>query len=162
MLVQFLHPSPKATQQLRPDLPLGVDDVENVAGSALVVAGFAEELKYKNYVERLSILEKARAKASKPQQPVQWGIREALCNDPYSPRFVLTKTTEHETLHFSTLPQDAPPNIKQRWNDLHATDAALYKDRQEFLKRQASEPRTTTGFNEGDLARVVVIGGKRG
>jgi hypothetical protein len=152
MKIKFISPSPKAGT---------VEHVENVAGRALVIAGFAEECKPANYRERLAQEQERINATAPPPQPVLWGIREALCNDPYSPRFVITKTSATETLHFSTLPSDAPPGIKQRWADLHATDAQLYKDRQEFLKRKESEPRTTTGFNEGDLARVVVIGGKK-
>jgi hypothetical protein len=147
------HPDPSlrgTAVDLKPHI------ADQVIGSGLAVA-----FPYANYRERLAAETAAVVAAAPPPQPVQWGIREALCGDAYSPRFVITKTTATETLHYSTLPSDAPPNIKQRWADLHATDAQLYKDRQEFLKQKASEPSTTTGFNAGDLARVVVIGGKK-
>jgi hypothetical protein len=146
------HPDPSlrgTAADLKPHI------AEQVIGSGLAVA-----FPYANYRERLAAETAIVVAAAPPQAPVQWGIREALSNDPYSPRFVITKTSPTETLHFSTLPQDAPPGIKQRWNDLHATDAQLYKDRQEFLKRQAEhvEPPSIGPASVVDVAQALVIG----
>lgn len=60
MLVRFLFPSPKANKQLRPDLPLGVDDIDNVAARGVIASGLGEQLKYSGYQQRLQLLSQVR------------------------------------------------------------------------------------------------------
>jgi len=71
MLVKHLY-GPKVGQQLRPDLPPGVEDLDPKVAVALIGGGFAEEIKYKNYHERLASL----AKMQPAQAPavVRWNV----------------------------------------------------------------------------------------
>jgi hypothetical protein len=44
MKVRFIPPSPNAFKQHRPNLPVGVDHIDNVTGKTLIKAGLAEEI----------------------------------------------------------------------------------------------------------------------
>ncbi len=148
---------------LNPALRGTIADPKPHIAEQLVAEGVAEYFRGRTLKEHLDTIEKFRIAALPPdkkENTVRWCVTERFVNDPYSSRFVITKTTAHETLHYSTLPADAPPHIKQRWADLHATDAQAFKDRQEFLKRQASEPASTNGYGPADVAKVIVIGAK--
>jgi hypothetical protein len=149
MKIRYVSPSPKAGKE---------EHVENTAGRALVLAGFAEEVPYKNYRERLAEESKQIAAAATAPPIDQWAINQSTSNDPNAPRFVVAHTTVLGTTYYNAPPKHAPAHVKQRFRDLVATDDNAWKERQEFLKRQAAESSTTTGYHQGDLARVTVIG----
>jgi hypothetical protein len=121
----------------------------------LIDSGAAVELPYKNYVERLNDEQAQRAAEPKPKDApvIGWIIRESTGNDPRV-RFVVVKTTPHETTFYDAPPADAPESIKQKFKDTLATDAALFTARGEFLQQQARQPSYKPGHTETDVAIV--------
>jgi hypothetical protein len=67
-LVRWIY-GPKVGKQLRPDLPLGHEDIRPEDASANVANGFCEIIKYKNHIERLTSLAKMQ---STPVAHVRW------------------------------------------------------------------------------------------
>jgi hypothetical protein len=78
MLVRFLPPSPKANQQLRPDLPIGWDDIGYVSARALSDAGLAEEVKYNSYQQRLRLISNGQPVLA--PAVVSWGTSTGVFN----------------------------------------------------------------------------------
>jgi len=81
MLVKHLY-GPKVGQRLRPDLPLGVEDLKPEIAIPLIGGGFAEEIKYKNYIERLASLSKMNQAAEIPPT-VQWAVVKGAISEQY-------------------------------------------------------------------------------
>ena len=81
MLVKHLY-GPKVGQQLRPDLPPGVEDIKPEIAIPLIGGGFAEEIKYKNYIERLASLSKMNQAAEIPPT-VQWACVKGAISERY-------------------------------------------------------------------------------
>ena len=148
MKVRFLPPSPKAGT---------IEHLEPFRAQPLIDAGFAEEIKYKNHVERLAALEKKRA-AALPPPTDQWAINESR-HDPNS-RFIVAHTSVNGVTYYDAPPADAPVHVKQRFADLVATDAQAFADRSDFLNKQNNhkEPATPGIASVVDIARALIRG----
>lgn len=115
---------------------------------------------YKSAAEWIAAQERERQAAlpaDKKVQIVQWGMRRSFSNDTSAPHYILTKTAGAETSHYTAPPAGCPADVVARWNKMLAQDIADWKERQAFLKRQASES-STSGYNIVDVAKVLVIG----
>jgi hypothetical protein len=110
MKIKFVEPSPKANQieHVRPD-----------TGRTLCSAGFAVEIPYASFRERL--LEEGQGGAN-PQSTnpcvvgVEWGVKSAS-GSGFGVVAVI-KRFGSETTYFSAPPADAPESIKRRFADL--------------------------------------------
>ncbi len=104
MKIKYIAPSPKAGQE---------EHIENTAGTALCRAGFAEEIRYKNYRERLA------AEFSPPAPPsvVSWGILEATS---YASLPAIIRREGANTVYYSSYEglADCPVSIRQRFDAL--------------------------------------------
>jgi hypothetical protein len=124
----------------------------------LAKAGIIEIVPYKDFRERLAAETAAQA-ATAPPATTRWAVRENPVRVPDKLPFqVLKILPSGETLYFAYPPDDAPPEIRKRFAQMIANDEQAWRDRQEFLKRQAAEPADRLGYNEADIARVYVIG----
>lgn len=102
MLIRHLY-GPKVGQRLRPDLPLGVEDLKPEIAIPLIGGGFAEEIKYKNYIERLASLSKMNQAAEVPAT-VQW----ACVKGAFSERYHISAKCSRANC--TSLAYDAPPS----------------------------------------------------
>jgi hypothetical protein len=139
------------------------DSIEHVSDSVALTYfewKVAKRAVYKSLKEAMDAKERQRIAALPPGSALAagWSLREATGNDP-SVRFIVVKTSPTGELTFyDAPPEDAPLKFKQRFADAVATDSAAFSSRAEFLKRQASEPLRTTGYNVGDIAKAVKRG----
>lgn len=120
---------------------------------------------FKSTAEWMAAKERERQAALPPDKKVQtdsWGIKQSTSNDPNAPRFIVVHTNALGTNYYNAPPAHAPSHVKEKFERMIAQDNADWTERQAFLKRQASEPSTATGYGAGDLARVVVIGANGG
>jgi hypothetical protein len=157
MKIRFISPSPKAGTE---------EHCENTAGRALVLAGFAVECPRiergkPGWIEEQKEIESART-ASAPPPVVQWAINPRRSDDQSAIRFIVAEIGLNGTIYYDSPPPWAPAHVKEKFTRMIAQDNADWTERQAFLKRQAAEPSTTTGYSETDVVRTVVIGGRRG
>jgi hypothetical protein len=128
MKIRYISPSPKAGQE---------EHIRNDVGNTLVAAGFAVELKYRSYVERLADLPPAAPDPSAPPYyppPGVWQVSEL----PFSGRPVLwfricseQRPYECETL---AAKDGCPPHlIRQFLEKKHASNPAAIEAAQERL-----------------------------
>ncbi len=104
MRIKYLPSSPTAGQ---------VEHIANSVGETLIAAGFAEEIKYRDFRERLA----AEASPAAPPLKVEWGVQERHLS-----RFglvVVIKKVGAETQYLSAPPDDAPESIKKRFAELN-------------------------------------------
>ena len=107
MKILFVPPSPKAGT---------TEHCENAAGRALVLAGFAQEVKYNDFRERL-----AAEGTPKAEPPVtEWAVIDAD-GSAWSVVRVCKKVGSNTTF-FSQPPDDAPRSIVERFNLLVEAD----------------------------------------
>lgn len=141
MRIRFVPPSPKSGT---------VEHCENAAGRALILAGLAEAVPYKDFRERLAAEFSSASGAGNVNASVvgiSWGIRESD-GSAYSQN-VVVKRVGAETTFFSAPPDDAPESIKRRFAECASknpnaaaealaqakADAALYNEQSKTFKR---------------------------
>jgi hypothetical protein len=110
MKIRFLAPSPKAGQ---------IEHCENAAGRALILAGLAEAVPYRDFRERLAATAataSGHGSIDATVVGVEWGIRESD-GSPYSVNSIIKKSGSNTTW-YSAPPDDAPESIKRRWKEL--------------------------------------------
>lgn len=140
-----------------PSLRGTIADPKPHIAEALVAQGIADYYRYPTLREHMEAVEKSRAareSATAPKPAVQWAMKKSERRDVL--QYVVSRTDVCGTTHYDAPPKDAPQWLKDKFKAMVATDAQLFKDRQEVLKQQANEP----AFNgyQGALARVTVIG----
>jgi hypothetical protein len=107
MKILFVPPSPKAGT---------TEHCENAAGRALILAGFAQEVKYNDFRERLAA--EAFPKAEKTH--AEWGVQPSD-GGPYSQN-VIIKKLNGTTTFYAAPPEDCPRSIVERFNLLVEAD----------------------------------------
>ena len=104
MKIRYVAPSPKAGTE---------EHIENTAGTALCRAGFAEEIKYANYRERLASEFSPRA----VPPVVSWGISEATSSASLP---AIIRREGANTVYYASYEglADCPVSIRQRFEAL--------------------------------------------
>jgi hypothetical protein len=129
MQIRFVPPSPKAGT---------LEHCENAAGRALILAGFAEEVKYTDFRQRLAA--EAFPKADKPT--VEWGFQPSD-GGAYSKNCII-KRANGSTTFYAAPPDDCPRSIVERFNALVESDKNNPAETLAAAKRAAAEYNAKT------------------
>ena len=152
MKIKFIPPSPKAGT---------IEHIDNATGRTLIAAGFAEEIKYKNYVERLA--EEGQGMQQQPDpnfvQGIQYSVRERQFGSINTGHAFIERRSGSETLFFDTLesiPADCPKNIIVHFLELNKVgDPKVLAEkrvqegiRQEIARRKQLEEDTAAAVKK--------------
>lgn len=152
MLVRFIPPSPKANKQLRPELPLGVDDIDNIAARGVIASGLGEQLKYSGYQQRLQLLSQVRT--AQEAARVTWTNTFSEISGRHS---ISAKCSR---LNCSTLNYDGPANASLEALAFHHSGGCGAPERipaavcAQYRKVKGSEP-PKTNLSPSELAYAI-------
>ena len=136
MRIQYLPAFPKhpLIEHVRPDV-----------GRTLIAAGFAQEIRYKDFRERLAAEGAVGTDPSNTNVGIaaaEWGVIPSSISSFRED--VVVKKIGTETIYFDAPPADAPLAIKKQWADLkgediNANSRAIDKAKQEQVEREERE-----------------------
>ena len=107
------------------------EHIENTVGRTLVAAGFAEEIAYKGFQERLAAEQALRQKTAPPPAAAQWAVQDSVsCGR----KIMVVKTYLGVVTYFDAPPADCPLQVRQRWQVKIDLERGLINDQPKIDK----------------------------